>query len=184
MHLLNQVAPDRQLFPVIESQTIGRDASTGRYRDRPGQQQADIALSEVDGLLAIRVAWDTVWAGIIHLAVLRIERESYPVYQRQTAQVIWHEHRWWCEYCTRLLAEPAIHQFAEAHVAETQVIVGDAPAACEQLEGKRDRFQAEIAARGLEIGLAFGGGALEHFDDRSAFKFVGVERVFQVGMLL
>ena len=43
--------------------------------------------------------------------------------------------------------EPAVHQLAEARVAQAQVVVGDAAAAGEQVEGERQRRQVEVAAR-------------------------------------
>ncbi len=82
-----------------------------------------------------------------------------------------------------LLRVPAIYRFAKAHVAEAQIIIGNAPAAREQLKGELYRFETEITFEGLKIGLTFGGCPLEDLDDRLTLQFVGVERAFQVSVL-
>src|SRR5947209_313598 len=69
-------------------------------------------------------------------------------------------------------------------IAQAQVIVGDAPAARKQLEGKLHRLKALVAARSLEIRLALLSGFLKEFDDRFALQFVLVERGFDSWMLL
>ena len=71
--------------------------------------------------------------------------------------------------------EPAVDPVDEDGVAGGQVAVTDASAAGQQVEGKRLRGEAEVAADGFEVAGGVGGDLLEPFHDRLPVALVGGE---------
>ena len=75
----------------------------------------------------------------------------------------------------------AVNGIGVARVAGAEVVVVDAPAAGEELEGKGLGGEVRVAFEGFKVGLADEGGGLQGFGAGAAIHFVETEGGVEIG---
>ncbi len=164
VHEVGDPPPGLRLPSGVDAGAAGGDPPLRGHAHHLGHHQPGTAEGPRAQVDEVEVAGQAV-GGRVHVH----GRDDDPVAQGQAAQSERREHRG----CAGRAAELALRGLGEVGVPQAEVVVGDAAAAGEEVEGELAGRLVEVPAEVLEPLQAGAGGPLGGGDDGPAFLLVG-----------